>query len=102
MGCREGCCTEGAPGWARASVKGHAERYPAAVEIEVDCYAGHRGEETPRRIVLGGRAVEVVEVVDRWYGPDHRYFKLLCSDGAVYLVRHDQVADRWELRLFER
>ncbi len=70
--------------------------------LTVECYAGHRGEETPRRLALGGRRVEVVEVVDRWYGPDHRYFKLRGDDGATYLVRHDERSDRWELTLFER
>ncbi len=72
------------------------------MELEVACYAGHRGEETPRRLRLGGREVAVVEVLDRWYGPDHRYFKLRGDDGAVYLVRHDERADAWELRLYQR
>lgn len=70
--------------------------------MKVECHAGHRGEETPRRFSLGGRQVEVVEVIDRWYGPDHRYFKLRGDDGAVYLLRHDETADRWELTMFER
>ncbi len=77
-------------------------RYAGRVDVEVECYAGYRGEETPRRIDLRGRKVAVVEVIDRWYGPDHRYFKLRGDDGAVYLLRHDEPADRWELRLFER
>ena len=72
------------------------------MDLEVECHAGHRGEETPRRIVLGGRVVAVAEVVDRWYGPDHRYFKLRGEDGATYLVRHDEPSDRWELQLYER
>jgi hypothetical protein len=72
------------------------------VELKVDCYAGYRGEETPRRLELGERRVEVVEVIDRWYGPDHRYFKLRGDDGAIYLLRHDERTDRWELTLFER
>jgi hypothetical protein len=72
------------------------------MDVKVECYAGYRGEETPRRLALGGRRVELVEVVDRWYGPDHRYFKLRGDDGALYLLRHDEPADRWELRLYER
>jgi hypothetical protein len=72
------------------------------MDVQVECYAGHRGEETPRRLVLGGRRVEVVEVIDRWYGPDHRYFKLRGDDGAIYLLRHDERSGRWELTMFQR
>lgn len=76
------------------------ERRP--LEIQVDCYAGHRSEETPRALTIGGRRVEVVEVLDRWLAPDHRYFKMRGEDGDIYLVRHDPGADRWELTMFER
>jgi len=70
--------------------------------INVACYAGHRGEETPRRLMLGGRAVEVVEVLDRWYGPDHRYFKVAGDDGAIYILRHEPPTGDWRLTLYER
>jgi hypothetical protein len=68
--------------------------------IDVDCYAGHRGEQTPRALVLGGRRLDVVEVVDAWLAPDHRYFKLKCTDGDTYLVRHDERSNTWELTMF--
>jgi hypothetical protein len=67
------------------------------MEIRGDCYAGHRGEEEPRRFEAGARRVEVVEVVDRWLAPDHRYFKVRGDDGAIYLLRHDEARQRWEL-----
>lgn len=70
--------------------------------IRVECYAGYRGEETPRRFYLGSRAIEVVEVLDRWYGPDHRYFKVKGDDGFRYILRQDTKADHWELTLFDR
>ena len=70
--------------------------------IHVECYAGHRGEETPRRFRLGDRAIEVAEVVDQWLDPGHRYFKLRGDDGDLYILRHDPVADVWELTMFQR
>ncbi len=70
--------------------------------IQVECYAGHRGEETPRRFSAEGRTVEVVEVVDRWLAPDYRYFKVCGDDGDIYVLRHDGGADRWELWMFQR
>lgn len=70
--------------------------------LRVECYAGYRGEETPRRFFLTERGLEVVEVIDRWLAPDHRYFKLLCDDGGTYILRHDSALQRWELILFDR
>lgn len=72
------------------------------MELSVECYAGFRGEETPRRFRLGSREVGVEEVLDRWLAPDHRYFKVRGGDGAVYILRHDPESGRWELTLFER
>jgi hypothetical protein len=70
--------------------------------VGVECYAGYRGEETPRAIVLGEQRVEVAEVLDQWLAPTHRYFKLLGKDGHTYIVRHDVVTGGWELTVFRR
>ena len=70
------------------------------LQIHVECYAGHRGEETPRVLVLGDRRVEVTEVLDQWLAPDHRYFKLRGDDGHVYIVRHDVGSQVWEMTMF--
>jgi hypothetical protein len=68
--------------------------------IGVECYAGHRGEQTPRTLILGDRRIGVVEVVDAWLAPDHRYFKLRAEDDHTYLVRHDERSGTWELTMF--
>jgi hypothetical protein len=72
------------------------------LRVHVDCYAGHRGEQTPRRFSFGRRTIEVEEILDAWLGPDHRYFKLLGSDGACYILRHVVAAERWELTMYDR
>ena len=69
-------------------------------ELRVSCYAGYRGEETPQRFFLGERAVEVVDIIDRWIAPDHRYFKCRGSDGGIYILRYDVRLQRWELTMF--
>ena len=71
------------------------------MQIQVECYAGHRGEETPRRFWAGERSVDVADVKDRWLSPDHRYFKVLGVDKAVYILRHDTHLDQWEMTFFE-
>ena len=78
------------------------QRYDWPMAIRVECYAGHRGEETPRALVIGDRRVQVVEVLDRWLAPDHRYFRVQGDDGDVYIVRHSATADTWELTMFHR
>jgi hypothetical protein len=70
--------------------------------VDVECYAGYRGEETPRAVVLGEQRVEVADVLDQWLAPTHRYFKLLGKDGHTYIVRHDVVTGAWELTMFLR
>jgi hypothetical protein len=68
--------------------------------VQVECYAGHRGEETPRRLRWDGRSVQLVEVLDCWLGVGHRYFKTLGADGATYILRHDVACERWELTMY--
>jgi hypothetical protein len=67
--------------------------------LRVECYAGHRADTEPRRLHIGQRAVIVTEIIDRWLDPRHRYFKLRGDDGGIYLLRHDTVADNWEMIL---
>ncbi|WP_020160275.1 MULTISPECIES: hypothetical protein [Methylobacter] len=69
--------------------------------IRVECYAGYRGEETPRRFFMGDKAIEIEEVIDRWLAPEYRYFKVRGSENDIYILRHDELAQRWELTMFQ-
>jgi hypothetical protein len=62
------------------------------LSVNVECYAGHRGEQTPRTLILGDRRIAVTEVLDAWLAPEYRYFRLKGADGDTYLVRHDDRA----------
>jgi hypothetical protein len=74
----------------------------ADIGVRVDCYAGYRGEQEPRCFHFGSRRIAVTEILDRWLGPDHRYFKLLGSDGDTYILRHDVASQAWTLAFYRR
>jgi hypothetical protein len=67
------------------------------LSLRVECYAGHRADERPLALWLDGRRVAVREVVDRWLGEDHAYFKVIGEDGLRYLLRRDDGRNCWEL-----
>jgi hypothetical protein len=73
----------------------------APLTIRVECYAGYRDEEIPRRFFMGDKTVEIEEVIDRWLAPEHRYFKVRGSDNDIYILRYDEVARQWQLTLFQ-
>lgn len=72
------------------------------MQVTVESYAGHKAEERPLRFTLQGRAFEVREVVDRWYGPDHAYFKVRAEDGNIYVLKHSPEQDAWSLEVFRQ
>jgi hypothetical protein len=74
------------------------------VPIQVECYAGAKADETPRRFKWEERFMEVGEVLDRWYQvesqpewPRADYFKVRGADQREYLLKHDLETDEWYL-----
>jgi len=74
------------------------------ISIKVECYAGAKADEKPRRFTWQGRVIEVSEVVDRWYQVESKpewpradYFKLRGTDEHEYLLKHDLESDEWFL-----
>jgi hypothetical protein len=65
--------------------------------IRVECHAGYRGEETPRRFHLEGRTIEVAEIIERRMEPDGRVFRVRGDDTRDYILRSDQRTGRWEI-----
>jgi hypothetical protein len=67
------------------------------MKIQVESYDGYRAGERPLRFHMGRKRREVVEILDRWYGEDHDYFKVRADDGGVYVLRYGRSEDSWEL-----
>lgn len=78
------------------------EKLVIIMNIEVHCYSGYRGEETPRSFRIGSNNIEVIEILDRWLAPDHRYFKILGTDYSIYILRHDVQEWTWDLTYFSK
>jgi hypothetical protein len=62
--------------------------------IRVECYAGYRGDQEPLAFRLGERRLAVV---DRWFAPTQRWFKVDADDGNMYVLRQDEASGDWEI-----
>jgi len=71
------------------------------IPLRVECYAGYRADERPEAFWLRERRIAVREILDRWLGEDHAYFKVTGEDGVRYILRYDESHDQWELILME-
>jgi hypothetical protein len=67
------------------------------VEVETD---EALGLSMPRKFHFDWRAIGVVEIIDQWFGADHRYCKLKGSDSALYIPRFDENRYEWSLTMF--
>jgi hypothetical protein len=54
----------------------------------------------PRSFDWGGRWIDLVEMIDQWYGADYRYVKVKGSEGGIYILRFDEIRDEWALIMF--
>jgi hypothetical protein len=73
--------------------------------IRVECYAGYRGEQEPLEqeplaFWLGERRVAVRAVVDRWFAPRQRWFRVDADDGNMYVLRQDDANGDWEIAAY--
>ena len=67
------------------------------IQIVVECYAGYRYPERPLVFQIKGRNYRVEKMMDRWYGEEAHYFKVLADDQRVYLLRYRPGQDVWTL-----
>ena len=68
-----------------------------AKKIEVIAYSGYKANERPVHFLLDDQNLEVKEILNRWRGQDHDYFKVLADDECVYLIKWHRSMDIWFL-----
>ena len=68
------------------------------MRIQVEPHADLRA--APRSLYRGERRIDVIEIMDQWYGPGYRYVKVRGHDSSVYILRLDEINDQWELVMF--
>ncbi|HEV2493028.1 MAG TPA: hypothetical protein VG204_08155 [Terriglobia bacterium] len=74
-----------------------------SLRLKVECYAGYKADERPRRftpLAASARTYEVEEVLDEWYGVGYQCFKVRADDRHLYVLRHDTADDGWTLDSF--
>jgi hypothetical protein len=54
----------------------------------------------PRSIYWNERRIDIMEIIDQWYGADYRYVKVKDNDGGLYILRFDERLNEWALIMF--
>jgi hypothetical protein len=68
------------------------------MRIQIETHSDFRA--SPRSLYRGDRRIDIIEIVDQWYGPGYRYVKVRGHDDSVYILRFDEICDHWELIMF--
>ncbi|MBN2033953.1 MAG: hypothetical protein JW836_11805 [Deltaproteobacteria bacterium] len=73
------------------------------VKVEVAAYSGYKSNERPLYFIFNDRKLDVIDIIDRWYGVQHDYYKLLADDCKIYLLKWHRMHDLWFLvKIIER
>jgi hypothetical protein len=60
----------------------------------------HSGLRAAPQSLYRRRRIDIIEIVDQWYGSGYRYVKVRGQDNSVYILRFDEICDHWELIMF--
>ena len=70
------------------------------MKLRVECYSGSKADERPVRFHLGEQLRIIEEILDQWYGPNDKFFKVRANDGNLYILRHSPSMAEWNLESF--
>jgi hypothetical protein len=72
------------------------------MNVTVQTYSGYKANERPCSFELDGQPYQVIQLLDRWYGPHADYFKVRAEDQNLYILRYDSRQDDWSLESFRQ
>lgn len=70
--------------------------------IRVESYAGYRGDQEPVAFWLGERRLSVRAIVDRWFAPTQRWFRVDADDDNMYVLRLNESTGDWDIAAYRR
>jgi hypothetical protein len=54
----------------------------------------------PRSLYWNELRIDIIEIIDQWYGADYRYVKVKDDDGGLYILRVDERSNEWTIIMF--
>ena len=57
--------------------------------------------ERPIAFQVFGRRYGVKKIVDQWFGVGETYFKVEADDNNIYLLKHEENQDCWDLIFYQ-
>ena len=74
------------------------------IPVLVECHSGYKADEFPKCFYWDTIKFEIKDVLDRWYqgdlnpeSPAANYFKVSTADNKIYILKHEDISDRWYL-----
>ena len=55
---------------------------------------------TPPSLYWNELRIDIIEIIDQWYGADYRCVKVKDDDGGLYVLRFDERRNEWALIMF--
>ncbi|PKO12602.1 MAG: hypothetical protein CVU39_23240 [Chloroflexi bacterium HGW-Chloroflexi-10] len=69
------------------------------IEDRVACYSGATYAERPTGFLWQGKEYQVSRVVDTWFSPLGKSFRVCTIDGPVFLLEYLYDSARWQISL---
>jgi hypothetical protein len=69
------------------------------MRIEAKLDLGDTGV-APRSLYWNELRIDIIEIIDQWYGADYRYVKVKDDVGGLYILRVDERSNEWALIMF--